>query len=80
MSAPILHLLIERYLAGHTLPPIVVAADGTQLSLIDWLTTLQYDRSEFSTDLASRLGLMAHPPLICEAALSLRDRLIEAAR
>jgi hypothetical protein len=78
-AAPTVHQLVERYLNGQPLPPNVVTADGTKLPLPDWLETLRFDRSEFSTNLASRLGLMAHPPLVCEAALTLADRITESA-
>src|SRR5713226_4071030 len=69
-AAPVIHWFVERYLAGLPLPHTVVAADKTRLSLIDWLEAQHHDRSEFSTDLASKLGLMVHPPLTCETASS----------
>ncbi|SRR6266851_4642055 len=76
-SAPILHRLVAQHLEGHALPQAIVAADGTLMPLIEWLESLRYDRSPFAFDLAARFGLMASPALTCEAALSLRDRILE---
>jgi hypothetical protein len=78
-SIPAAHLgrIVERFLDGRALPSGVVTQDGRQLPLLDWLETLRFDRSAFSDHLASKLGLMAQPALTCEAALSLRNQLVD---
>ena len=79
VAAPVIHRLVERFLEGRTLPPIVTTETGERLSLGDWLSTLRHDQTPFNFNLAARFNLLAHPALCCEAALSLRDRLIESA-
>jgi hypothetical protein len=77
-AAAILERLVTRHLDGRALPQTVVAADG--MTLRDWLTELRHDRSDVSSHLASRMNMIATPATVSEVALSLRDRLIEAAR
>jgi hypothetical protein len=80
VAGPLVHRLVERFLDGRALPAIVVTEAGDTLSLADWLTGVAaYDRSPFNFNLAARLNLLAHPAFVSEAALSLRDRIIEAA-
>jgi hypothetical protein len=79
VAAALLHRLVERHLNKQQLPVSVTAEDGTPMLLGAWLTELRHDRSEFSSHLASRLNMMAQPALVSEVALSLRDRLEEAA-
>jgi hypothetical protein len=74
------HQLVHRYVTGCVLPATITVDDGTAVPLLDWLGTLRHDRTEFSTDLSSRLGLQTNPAYVCEAALTLHARLIEAAR
>jgi len=78
VAAPVIHRLVEKFLAGHALPPIVVTEAGERMSRTDWLATLRHDQTPFAFDLANRLGLMAHPPLVGEAAMTLRNRLVES--
>ncbi len=65
--------LIHLHLDGKAIPNV----DGQSAS--QWLEFLRFDRAPFNTELASRLGVQSTPPLVCEAAMTLRARLTEPA-
>jgi hypothetical protein len=65
--------LIQLHLDGLPLP------DVEGLPAYEWLEFLRSDRTPFShTALASRLDMQSDPPLVCEAAMTLRARLQSA--
>lgn len=71
--------IVERYLENRVLPETVVSEDGKSMALLDWLESLRFDRSEFSSHLASRMGMLTNDSWISEVAVSLRDRIAEKA-
>jgi hypothetical protein len=71
--------LIRRYSDRLPLPDHVIERDGRKTPVAAWLDGLRFDRTTISTDLASRLALQSDPPSVCEAALTLRGRMIDDA-
>jgi hypothetical protein len=77
VEAALLHRLVDRFLDRRSLPVSITTENGALL-LADWLNKLRFNREPFNFDSAARLGLWASPPLTCEAAITLLNRLDEA--
>jgi hypothetical protein len=73
-NADVLEMVARLFLNGNRSLQLV---NGTPI--LEWLASLQWDRSIFlSTDIASRLNCAASPAQVNEVAATLRSRIIES--